>query len=62
MEQELDQWVEQLSQCKQLTEDNVKKLCDKVSSKHNFDQYLLSASLMLRVAIPRHYACRQGRS
>lgn len=31
MEQELDGFIEQLVQCKQLSEDNVKKLCDKVS-------------------------------
>lgn len=30
MEQEVDAWIEQLSQCKQLTESDVKKLCDKV--------------------------------
>ena len=27
---ELDQWVEQLSQCKQLSENQVKTLCEKV--------------------------------
>ena len=27
---ELDQWVEQLMQCKQLTENQVKTLCEKV--------------------------------
>ncbi len=27
---ELDQWVEQLMDCKQLTEGQVKQLCDKV--------------------------------
>lgn len=31
MEHEIDGWVEQLSQCKQLTEADVKRLCDKVS-------------------------------
>ena len=30
MEKEVDAWIEQLAQCKQLSEDNVKKLCDKV--------------------------------
>ncbi|KAJ3563414.1 hypothetical protein NP233_g8958 [Leucocoprinus birnbaumii] len=29
MEHEIDGWIEQLSQCKQLTEADVKKLCDK---------------------------------
>lgn len=28
---ELDQWIEQLMDCKQLAENNVKTLCDKVS-------------------------------
>lgn len=27
---ELDQWIEQLNDCKQLTENQVKTLCDKV--------------------------------
>lgn len=27
---ELDQWIEQLNDCKQLTESQVKTLCDKV--------------------------------
>ena len=30
MEQEIDVWIAQLSQCKQLSEADVKKLCDKV--------------------------------
>jgi serine/threonine-protein phosphatase 2A catalytic subunit len=30
MEQEVDAWIEQLSQCKQLSEADVKRLCDKV--------------------------------
>ena len=30
MEHEIDGWIEQLSQCKQLSEVDVKKLCDKV--------------------------------
>ena len=28
---DLDQWVEQLNDCKQLTENQVKTLCDKVN-------------------------------
>jgi hypothetical protein len=28
---ELDQWIEQLNECKQLTESQVKTLCEKVS-------------------------------
>lgn len=30
MEHEVDGWISQLSQCKQLSEADVKKLCDKV--------------------------------
>lgn len=29
---ELDNWIEQLMECKQLAENSVKTLCDKVSS------------------------------
>lgn len=29
---ELDQWIEQLNECKQLSEPQVKSLCEKVSS------------------------------
>lgn len=29
---DLDQWIEQLNECKQLTETQVKTLCDMVSS------------------------------
>jgi serine/threonine-protein phosphatase 2A catalytic subunit len=30
MEHEIDGWIEQLTQCKQLLEVDVKRLCDKV--------------------------------
>ncbi len=30
MELEIDGWIEQLTACKQLSEDSVKRLCDKV--------------------------------
>ena len=32
MEHEVDGWIAQLSQCKQLSEADVKRLCDKVRS------------------------------
>jgi hypothetical protein len=32
MEREVDGWIQQLIQCKQLSEADVKKLCDKVRS------------------------------
>jgi serine/threonine-protein phosphatase 2A catalytic subunit len=31
---DLDQWIEQLNECKQLTETQVKTLCDKASIFH----------------------------
>lgn len=31
---ELDQWIEQLNECKQLSENQVKFLCEKVSVSH----------------------------
>lgn len=33
---ELDQWVEQLNECKQLTENQVRTLCEKVSDIYLF--------------------------
>lgn len=33
---DLDQWIEQLNECKQLTETQVKTLCDKVKKKFNY--------------------------
>lgn len=30
---DLDQWIEQLNECKQLTEAQVKTLCDKVTKR-----------------------------
>jgi hypothetical protein len=44
MEHEIDGWIEQLSQCKQLPEPDVKKLCDKVDNSRH--QGLLPCSLL----------------
>lgn len=33
---ELDQWIEQLHECKQLTETQVKTLCEKVNPLFHF--------------------------
>lgn len=38
MENEVDSWIAQLSQCKQLAEADVKRLCDKVSVDADFDK------------------------
>lgn len=31
---DVDAWIAQLSECKQLPESEIKKLCEKVKSKH----------------------------
>ena len=44
MEQEVDKWIEQLADCKQLSEDNVKKLCEKVRTRlacHSYPRHRL---------------------
>ena len=41
---ELDQWISHLSQCKQLTEADIKRLCDKASR----DPRLLRAGRCMR--------------
>lgn len=43
---ELDQWIEQLNECKQLTESQVKTLCDKVSKAFYSLSYRLSIKLL----------------
>ena len=42
---ELDQWIEQLNDCKQLTESQVKILCDKVKTYHILVLQLITWSL-----------------
>lgn len=39
---DLDQWIEQLNECKQLTETQVKTLCDKVSYKLKKKKFFFS--------------------
>jgi hypothetical protein len=41
MEHEIDGWIEQLSQCKQLPEPDVKKLCDKVDNSGHLALFLV---------------------
>jgi hypothetical protein len=38
---ELDQWIEQLNDCKQLSENQVKTLCEKVYFRTNKRKFLL---------------------
>lgn len=40
---DLDQWIEQLNECKQLTESQVKTLCDMVSSRSRLFAWILPA-------------------
>lgn len=43
---DLDQWIEQLNECKQLTETQVKTLCDKVKYFHR--NFFFSLLIKLR--------------
>ena len=45
---ELDQWIEQLNECKQLSENQVRTLCEKVSGSHRVRS--VSGGLALSVA------------
>lgn len=47
---ELDQWIEQLNDCKQLTESQVKTLCDKVSTSLQETTVFLNSYARLRPA------------
>lgn len=49
---ELDQWIEQLNECKQLTESQVKFLCDKVNISAAPRRYDAAAAQRVR-ARPR---------
>lgn len=46
---ELDQWIEQLNDCKQLTESQVKTLCDKVSNPGVSDRDISSLYLVAKL-------------
>ena len=37
---EQDQWIAHLSDCKQLAENDIKRLCDKVRRRHCWDVHL----------------------
>lgn len=47
---ELDQWIEQLNECKQLSENQVRTLCEKVSWLHQSRFYSDSVGLAFCVA------------
>lgn len=44
---ELDQWIEQLNECKQLSENQVRTLCEKVSELHELRFYFEPVDLDL---------------
>lgn len=46
---ELDQWIEQLNECKQLSENQVKILCEKVSDDHRHLCQCCIVAYMLRL-------------
>ena len=50
---ELDGWIEQLMECKQLAESNVKTLCEKVSQKIVF--ILFSKQQFLGVILKKRF-------
>lgn len=54
---ELDQWIEQLNDCKQLTENQVKTLCDKVSFElySNLFCFCLSCNLTIHLSFISNY-------
>jgi serine/threonine-protein phosphatase 2A catalytic subunit len=57
MELEIDGWIQQLSQCKQLSEADVKKLCDKVRRPVS-----LPSSITARLLFPSDFhrvSCRR---
>lgn len=61
MEHEVDGWIAQLSQCKQLSEADVKTLCDRVRSSipHTYDGLMLPP---LPSLFPPFFAFRRGKS
>lgn len=46
---ELDQWIEQLNECKQLTESQVKTLCEKVSIQRKRIKIVFLSILMVTI-------------
>ena len=44
---DLDEWIEQLFECKQLSESQVKVICDKVSIGYHFECVQIHSNRML---------------
>jgi hypothetical protein len=53
MEHEIDGWIEQLSQCKQLSEADVKSLCDKVDNRATLLFFLFLVDLTMYGSIDK---------
>lgn len=55
---EVDGWIEQLNECKQLTENQVKLLCEKVRTAHGYTGCYtlatLAANIQLAVTSPQY--------
>lgn len=54
---ELDEWLERLMQCKPLTENEVKKLCDKVRAKRRAALHVSLRCLQPPSHAPRRCTC-----
>lgn len=49
---DLDQWIEQLNECKQLTEAQVKTLCDKVmEAGYNIVSHIIKTYIVVAAAV-----------
>jgi hypothetical protein len=57
---ELDQWIEQLNECKQLTESQVKTLCDKVKKSLDLAPYYLCLSLFTTLVFTNLNPCSES--
>lgn len=52
---ELDHWTEQLNECRQLSEGQVKTLCEKVRHRSMLIRNLSSASCLFSLLPSRHF-------
>jgi len=56
MEHEIDGWIEQLGQCKPLSEGDVKKLCDKVCSDRSVLAWLFCVSICKKMVSKSYFS------
>lgn len=52
MVKELDQWIEQLNECKQLAENQVKTLCEKVCASTSYSIVWIFVFRDMRLMLP----------